>query len=163
MTYTAEEIVAESTAGWNSPLRLRLNALKMSAVKLTEELAERVEPRSVETVRRYITGVSLPPLKHREAITDIVGLTENQLWANLNRSADVVDARAVHYGPPEVNFERIALGWKAILGCDVTIVQVALAMDWVKTSRLISSPDHSDSWLDKFGYTAIGEALALNK
>ena len=75
----------------------------------------------------------------------------------------VVDDRAKHYGPPEVNFERIRLGWQAIFGCDVTVVQVALAMDWVKTSRLLASPNHADSWLDKLGYTAIGEALALSR
>lgn len=79
----------------------------------------------------------------------------------MNTSVDVVDKRAVHYGPPEQNFERIRLGWKAIFGCEISLVQVALAMDWVKTTRLIVSPTHGDSWLDKFGYTAIGEALAF--
>jgi hypothetical protein len=29
-------------------------------------------------------------------------------------------------------------------------------MDWVKTSRLVESIDHEDSWIDKAGYTALG-------
>ena len=29
-------------------------------------------------------------------------------------------------------------------------------MDWVKTSRLLSSMDHKDSWEDKIGYSALG-------
>jgi len=32
-------------------------------------------------------------------------------------------------------------------------------MDWVKTSRLLESIDHLDSWIDKAGYTALGAEL----
>ena len=77
---------------------------------------------------------------------------------------DEIDAiimdRAQHYGPPEENFERIAAGWAQIFGVEVTLVQVALAQDWVKTSRLVNDPTHVDSWKDKLGYTRIGERLA---
>jgi len=31
-----------------------------------------------------------------------------------------------------------------------------LMMDWVKTSRLIETIDHEDSWVDKAGYTGLG-------
>jgi hypothetical protein len=35
-------------------------------------------------------------------------------------------------------------------------------MGWVKTSRLIETIDHKDSWIDKAGYTALGaEFVAL--
>lgn len=60
------------------------------------------------------------------------------------------------YGNASDNFQRIAAGWSVILGKDVTRGQVALCMDWVKTARLIQSPDHADSWIDKAGYSALG-------
>jgi len=64
--------------------------------------------------------------------------------------------RQKDYGEPKVNFERIAKGWSVIFGQEVTPVQVCLAMDWLKTARLIESPNHRDSWLDKAGYIGIG-------
>lgn len=60
------------------------------------------------------------------------------------------------YGDAADNFQRIATGWEVILGADVTPVQVALCMDWVKTARLVQTPGHADSWLDKAGYSALG-------
>ena len=78
----------------------------------------------------------------------------------LDDTDELVLARAQHYGAPEDNFERIRLGWQAIFGVDVSLVQVALAMDWVKTSSLIESPGHADSWADKLWYTRIGERLS---
>jgi len=64
--------------------------------------------------------------------------------------------RAADYGNVKDNFRRIAAGWGEIFGHPVTMAQVALCMDWVKTSRLITSPAHRDSWVDKAGYTALG-------
>ncbi|OXE37465.1 MAG: hypothetical protein CGW95_01570, partial [Phenylobacterium zucineum] len=58
------------------------------------------------------------------------------------------------YGTASENFSRIAHGWSEILGHEVTLVQVALCMDWLKTCRLITSPGHRDSWIDKLGYSA---------
>jgi len=29
-------------------------------------------------------------------------------------------------------------------------------MDWVKTCRLLETPGHHDSWIDKCGYSALG-------
>jgi hypothetical protein len=80
---------------------------------------------------------------------------------NDGRVEAVLAERAKDYGSPETNFARIAAGWSQIFGVTVTPVQVALAQDWVKTTRLIASPTHPDSWLDKKGYTDIGENLAL--
>jgi hypothetical protein len=36
-------------------------------------------------------------------------------------------------------------------------------MDWVKTSRLIETIDHEDSWIDKAGYTALGAEFIEEK
>lgn len=75
----------------------------------------------------------------------------------LDEAKDLVSGdRHDDYGDAAVNFARIAQGWSVILGTDVTPVQVALCMDWVKTARLIQSPDHADSWIDKAGYSALG-------
>jgi len=46
--------------------------------------------------------------------------------------------------------------WSIILEKDITPAQVCLCMDAVKTTRLIKTPDHADSWADKCGYSAIG-------
>jgi hypothetical protein len=68
--------------------------------------------------------------------------------------------RAQDYGPPQVNFQRIADLWSPVFGLSVTPVQVALALSQLKVARLINSPDHEDSWIDAAGYIAIGGELA---
>tara|TARA_R100001443_G_scaffold58725_2_gene69208 strand:- start:2716 stop:3072 length:357 start_codon:yes stop_codon:yes gene_type:complete len=62
------------------------------------------------------------------------------------------------YGPWHVNASRIGAGWKIILKLNrqITNEEVALMMDWVKSARLIQTPDHIDSWRDKCGYSALG-------
>jgi hypothetical protein len=37
---------------------------------------------------------------------------------------------------------------------------VALMMDWLKTSRLLNTIDHADSWVDKVSYSALGGEFA---
>lgn len=70
--------------------------------------------------------------------------------------------RAQDYGDALFNHQRIAAGWNVIVtGAmtthgELTPAHVALMMDWVKTSRLVESIDHADSWVDKAGYTALG-------
>ena len=73
--------------------------------------------------------------------------------------------RAESYGDAYENHARIAEGWNIIIRGAMmshgllTPDHVALMMDWVKTSRLIESIDHVDSWIDKAGYTALGAEL----
>ena len=64
--------------------------------------------------------------------------------------------RARNYGTAQQNFERIAAGWSVIFNQEVSLAQVALAMDWVKSARLVQTPNHHDSWVDKLGYSALG-------
>ncbi len=64
--------------------------------------------------------------------------------------------RAADYGDAVKNHQRIADLWTVILGHKVEAYQVALCMDAVKTARLIHTPEHYDSWLDKIGYCTIG-------
>jgi len=73
--------------------------------------------------------------------------------------------RAESYGDAYENHARIAEGWNIIIKGAMmshgllTPAHVTLMMDWVKTSRLIESIDHVDSWIDKAGYTALGAEL----
>lgn len=79
----------------------------------------------------------------------------------LNEALTIVNGdRASDYGDASENFARIAQGWSVILGTEVTLAQVALCMDWVKTARLIQSPDHLDSWIDKAGYSGLGAEVS---
>jgi hypothetical protein len=83
--------------------------------------------------------------------------TQNQRAVLLDEAEKLINGqRHDDYGSASENFDRIAHGWSEILGHDVTRVQVALCMDWLKTCRLITSPGHRDSWIDKLGYTALG-------
>jgi len=70
--------------------------------------------------------------------------------------------RAKDYGDALVNHQRIADGWNVILYSALQKhgrllpAHVALMMDWVKTSRLLETLDHPDSWVDKAAYSALG-------
>lgn len=67
--------------------------------------------------------------------------------------------REAAYGPPEVNFLRIAKGWSVILQTGVTPEQVALCMAWLKIARLINGP-HYDSYVDGAAYMALAGELS---
>lgn len=86
----------------------------------------------------------------------------------LGTAADLINGdRAKAYGTAQSNFNRIATGWNVIVNSalvshgQLTEAHVALMMDWVKTSRLLSSIDHEDSWVDKAAYSALGGELAM--
>jgi len=78
----------------------------------------------------------------------------------------ITGARQKDYGKPEENFSDIATGWTVIakraIETDggITPAHVALMNDWQKTCRLLKTPAHEDSWVDKAGYTAIGYELS---
>jgi len=77
--------------------------------------------------------------------------------------------RAKDYGDAHENFERIAEGWNIILKSALTshgyltAQHVALMLDWMKTSRLLNSLGHEDSWIDKCGYSALGGEFVSNE
>lgn len=68
--------------------------------------------------------------------------------------------REDHYGTPQENFQRIALGWSVLLDADVSPEQVALCMAWLKMARLVNGP-HLDSYTDGAAYLALAGELAL--
>lgn len=69
--------------------------------------------------------------------------------------------REDNYGKPEVNFANIAALWSVTLGIEVKPWQVAMCLGQVKDARLIATPTHWDSWVDRAGYTGIGAELAM--
>ena len=81
----------------------------------------------------------------------------------LKKAGELIDgARDKEYGEAIINHARIAKGWdiiaKAAIKKDgfINPAHVVLMMDWVKTSRLLETIEHKDSWVDKAGYTALG-------
>lgn len=75
----------------------------------------------------------------------------------LTEAIDVVTRdRNTEYGEPEDTFQKIAEYWSVLFGLRIESYQVALALDLLKTARLMSNPSHRDSWLDKAGYAACG-------
>ena len=71
--------------------------------------------------------------------------------------------RADAYGPPQLNFKRIAELWAPIVETQLTTAQVALCLTQLKVARLIQSPDHEDSWIDAAGYIALGGEVATGE
>lgn len=69
--------------------------------------------------------------------------------------------RAKDYGDAAENFQRIADLWQPILGVQPTPAQVALCLTQLKVARIITSPAHTDSWVDAAGYIALGAETAL--
>ena len=70
------------------------------------------------------------------------------------------DRNATH-GNPEDNFKTIAGLCNVYLTArgmkvDLQPYDIAIIMDLVKTSRIATSPDKEDHWVDKAGYAACG-------
>lgn len=86
----------------------------------------------------------------------------------LESALAAVNARPKAYGPPERNFDRIALLWSdhtvnrygAGVGLKFDAVDVACMMALMKIARLEETPDHLDSWTDLAGYAACGAECA---
>jgi hypothetical protein len=97
----------------------------------------------------------------------------------------VTGPRRAAYGTPAENFGATAKLWNAYLNermkrnealersdlsdprpllkrgrLALDAMDVAILMDLLKTARLIVSPGHRDSWLDKAGYAACGWSCA---
>lgn len=96
-------------------------------------------------------------------------LEERNLRAEmLHIAGDIVsNDRNKAYGQPEDNFQNIADYWNVYIRVrygaqfQLTNVDVALMHDLMKTARLTTNPHHSDSWIDKAGYSACGFQCAM--
>ncbi len=79
----------------------------------------------------------------------------------LNQAGDLINGdRAKTYGSAHDNFARVGKLWAPILGIEVSASDVALCLAQLKIARLISSRDHTDSWVDAAGYIALGAEIA---
>lgn len=70
--------------------------------------------------------------------------------------AYICGPREETYGSAADNFGRIARLWSVYLSAPVTASDVACMMILLKMSRLNTTPDHMDSWVDIAGYAACG-------
>ena len=77
---------------------------------------------------------------------------------------EAVKSRGENYGSPKENMQRIADYWNVYLRhCGVIVdasyelgpEHVAMMNDLQKTARLVETPDHADSIVDKAGYSAV--------
>jgi len=76
----------------------------------------------------------------------------------------VCGRRQQDYGEPEINFANIADGWNIIIkNADgkISPSDVCVMMAWLKSCRLMNTPNHADSWQDAAGYIALGAQMAL--
>lgn len=115
-------------------------------------------------------------------------IPDNPRGRLLMRANECVNVeRNASYGDPNADFKRIAAFWNVYLygtfdkalrerhdrpsshpQVDATMRElirphdVALMIDLMKTSRLVWSPEHSDSWVDKAGYSACGWDVVVN-
>lgn len=64
--------------------------------------------------------------------------------------------RNSNYGEPEQNFQRIADMWSGYLGVGVQAHDVAAMMILMKVSRIATSPQVQDHWVDIAGYAGCG-------
>ena len=88
----------------------------------------------------------------------------------LKQAEELVNGdRAKNYGDALVNHQRIADGWNCIVrgAMDshgyLTEGNVVLMMDWVKSSRLLHTIGHKDSWVDKCGYSSLGAEFMVKE
>lgn len=77
--------------------------------------------------------------------------------------------REQDYGIPENSFRLIAAFWHTYLSAKCVAAgvhvqlepeDVAAMMALLKIARLMSNPEHADSWIDGAGYLACGGELA---
>lgn len=69
--------------------------------------------------------------------------------------------RNADYGPPKVNFQRVADRWSQILKTDIEPWQVCLMMADLKIARLCEG-FHDDSVIDGIGYLALAMDVKTN-
>lgn len=77
------------------------------------------------------------------------------------KAADIITGdRQADYGPPEVNFQRIANLWNDHMETDIfTPRKVAELMLLLKIARTVNSPTE-DSYVDLIGYAALAGEMA---
>lgn len=141
-------------------------------VKMTKASAERADAiyetmkNSSSTVKNHLTAQpdgnrddeqATPAIKHQQP--PIEQKTETQPdWLKI--AHDIVHGdREKTYGDPGKNLRLIAQYWSAHTGITITETDVCIMMQLLKIARLKNNPEHSDSWIDIAGYTALKNKL----
>ena len=88
-------------------------------------------------------------------------MTES-LIRKMDEAAALTAERGSVYGHPQDDFSRVAHMTTPLAGCRDPILRHVLYMIIVKICRLITTPDHQDSWLDIVGYARTA-AMVLDK
>jgi hypothetical protein len=78
----------------------------------------------------------------------------NTAKETLQKAQELLDSRGKIYGPPELNFERIARIAEVILARPVTRYEVAVFLFATKIGRIPEDPCYSDSYDDAINYAA---------
>jgi len=76
--------------------------------------------------------------------------------------AQLVEQRGAVYGHPSDDFCRVARLKAVVAECDDPTLRHVLEMIAVKMSRLITRPDHLDSWADIAGY-AVTAGMVIDR
>lgn len=97
--------------------------------------------------------------------TDVDTTAPHRLDDNVLQTAEylIYGPRADEYGDAFESFTNISKGWSVILGVEVPPEAVALCMDWLKTCRLINTPKHRDTIVDKAGYAGCYEKILAGR
>lgn len=78
----------------------------------------------------------------------------------LEEANDIIHGdRLKHYGPPDVNFKRIAESWSLYTGDTITPVDVCNMMILLKAQRMAEGY-HRDTAMDIAGYAQLAAILA---
>lgn len=81
----------------------------------------------------------------------------------LERAGNLIsDVRDQEYGSAKENFTAVGRLWAVTFGLEEAIPPylVAIALAQLKQARLLTRPNHTDSWDDGTGYMALGGDIA---
>ncbi len=79
----------------------------------------------------------------------------------LNSDKLICGRREQDYAPPSVNFANTARAFEALTGIQMKPHQVGIFMLCMKLSRINTSPENIDHWVDVIGYGALAGEVCL--
>ena len=87
---------------------------------------------------------------------------ENKRTEILEKAKEIINGqREEDYGPPIVNFNRIAGMWENYLDTDISAQDVCAMMAMLKFARVRSGNGTEDCWIDAAGYAALAAEVTV--
>lgn len=115
-------------------------------------------------VLRYLLGSVTRQLSNRIMSKQPTGTELRKTALDMIASAVCRD-RQNTYGDAEDNFAAIASLCNTLLRnklrANLTPQDIAIIMSTVKLSRMVTSPDHLDNWIDLAGYAVCGAGITM--